>query len=532
MSSHGTPAAPQPIRPVQYSCMRTRPRRPISPARPSAPAEPAGTPTLIAGYRVLRRLESSDRADLYVGVAPERTAVTVAGDDAPEPTHRRAPVVLKVFRPGTDESGVEREILALTRLSAGRLPTLHDLGTLPDGRTTLVLEHIPGETLSRHLQDHPWIQPGEAVTILAPIAVTLSELHANDLVHSGPNLSTILFGAGGRPVLIGLRALQDLPGPGSLRADVLGSVQGQVGQLVRAVLDQVRPEAASGPAGRAVERWCGPLGRGEPAGTVEELEHLLFAWAEAEPVRLDRSHGPTDGVRPGVSGEQLRRALPDPVPNRASAVTKHGQAEESRLERMIGALSVRARAVEGRLGALKPPAALGGLNGQARSALRSPLIRAAGTVVVATGLLLTAVDAPGTMITPEAPPPTSASPTDADPAHTSDEVITGDDPVLAVSILLRRRLGCLQDVSVVCLDGVHQAQSAALAADTHALRMVQQGGGAPVPEPLETWSAALVERTGDAALVSLQAPDPERQPASVLVVKGEAGWRIRDVFDY
>jgi hypothetical protein len=30
----------------------------------------------------------------------------------------------------------------------------------------------------------------------------------------------------------------------------------------------------------------------------------------------------------------------------------------------------------------------------------------------------------------------------------------------------------------------------------------------------------------------LQSPDPERQSASVLVVKGEAGWRIREIFDY
>ncbi|TFD33271.1 protein kinase [Cryobacterium cryoconiti] len=513
--------------------MRTRPRRPRSPTRPSASADPTDTLTLIAGYRVLRRLASSDLADLYVGVAPERTAATGTGEAAPEPTDRCAPVVLKVFRPVSDQSGVEREILALTRLSTGRLPALHDLGTLPDGRTALVLEHVTGGTLSRHLRDHPWIQPGEAVTILAPIAAALSELHANGLVHSGPNPSTILFDASGRPVLIGLRALQDLPGPGSLRAEVLDSVQGHVGQLVRAVLDQVHPDTSSGPARRAVERWCGPHGRGEPAGTVDELEHLLFAWADAGPVRLDRARGPADGKRSEVSGELLRRSLPDPVTNSAPAATVHGHAEESGWERMVGASSACARAVVGRVGALKPPAALGGFIGAVRSARRGPLVLAAATVVVSTGLLLTALDAPGTMSAPEATPPTTiASSADADPADMSDEVITGDDPVLAVSVLLRLRWGCLQDVSVICLDGVHQAQSAALAADTHALRMVQQGGGAPVLEPLETWSAALVERTGDAALVSLHAPDPERQPASVLVVKGEAGWRIREVFDY
>jgi hypothetical protein len=35
----------------------------------------------------------------------------------------------------------------------------------------------------------------------------------------------------------------------------------------------------------------------------------------------------------------------------------------------------------------------------------------------------------------------------------------------------------------------------------------------------------VVERLGDSVLVDL---DPESQPASVLLMKGEAGWRIRD----
>jgi len=79
---------------------------------------------------------------------------------------------------------------------------------------------------------------------------------------------------------------------------------------------------------------------------------------------------------------------------------------------------------------------------------------------------------------------------------------------------------------------VHQAQSAALAADSYTLRMMQQGGEVAEFEDWSSWAAVLVERMGDVALVSLQAPDAERQPASVLVVKGEAGWRIRDIFDY
>jgi hypothetical protein len=37
--------------------------------------------------------------------------------------------------------------------------------------------------------------------------------------------------------------------------------------------------------------------------------------------------------------------------------------------------------------------------------------------------------------------------------------------------------------------------------------------------------AAVVERLGDSVLIAL---GPDSRPASVLLMKGEAGWRIRD----
>ena len=519
--------------------MRTRARRTGSPTGPPLPVDPGGTPALIAGYRVLRRLASSDRSDVYVGVAPVRPDLTPGGSTpggaAPEADDRGVSVVLKVFRPAADPAGVEREVLALTVLSRGRLAALLDLGTLPDGRTALVLEHVTGGSLSRFLGQQQWVRPGEAVTILAPVAAALVELHANGLVHTGLNLSTVLFDASGRPVLTGLGALRDLPGPGPRRADALVSVRGQVGLVVRAVLDQVHPRDAAGEARHTLDQWCAPIRHSEPAGTVAELEHLLFAWAEAVPVRLNRHRGAADAPRPEVSGQLLRRALPEartPAPTTAAG----GRAGRSGVERMLGALASHGRAVAGRLRKLelKTPGALSRLIRAGRSSRRGPLVLAAALTVASTGLALTAVGPPGTTNTPEAHPPSaSASPTHATPAKPTDEAVSDDDPVLAVPALLELRSQCMHDVSVICLDAVHQAQSAALAEDTYALRMMQQKGGeTPDPEPLETWTAALVERTGDAALVSLQAPDPERQPASVLVVKGEAGWRIREIFDY
>ena len=76
---------------------------------------------------------------------------------------------------------------------------------------------------------------------------------------------------------------------------------------------------------------------------------------------------------------------------------------------------------------------------------------------------------------------------------------------------------------MLCLDGVDEPGSSALDADRRAIRGILDGGEAP-PHP-DVRSPTLVERLGDSALVDL---GPDSDPASVLLLKGEAGWRIRD----
>jgi eukaryotic-like serine/threonine-protein kinase len=118
--------------------------------------------------------------------------------------------------------------------------------------------------------------------------------------------------------------------------------------------------------------------------------------------------------------------------------------------------------------------------------------------------------------------------------------IAGDDPVVAASALLRLRLECLREQSEICLQGVNQAGSIALAADLSELRrrVALPGAGAwpggaaadaPPPEP-----PTLVERLGGTAVVSvppalLGDASPDAPPASLLMIRSEAGWRIRDV---
>ncbi|TFD45359.1 hypothetical protein E3T33_07230 [Cryobacterium sp. TMT1-2-1] len=188
-----------------------------------------------------------------------------------------------------------------------------------------------------------------------------------------------------------------------------------------------------------------------------------------------------------------------------------------------------------------------------RRPLSLAAVVAAGLVLLALGLLPapSGTDSSGTSATGVAGvdvDSTTADPEgrgrfDAPDATAPDAAaLAGDDPVQAVPVLLRLRAGCLARASVVCLDGVDQPGSAVVAADTYAARTAQQGGGAADPQAFDGYTASLVERIGDSALVALAPPTepappadpsgPQGRPASVLAVKGEGGWLLREIFDY
>ena len=124
------------------------------------------------------------------------------------------------------------------------------------------------------------------------------------------------------------------------------------------------------------------------------------------------------------------------------------------------------------------------------------------------------------------------APVPVDESAPAVDPVLSDDPVAALGALLAERERCLRDLSVLCLDGVLQGGSAAMERDAAIVRSIQGGGETPPEAEIAAGELALVERLGDSALVSLgtAGPDPPGQskPASALVMRGEAGWRIRD----
>jgi hypothetical protein len=114
---------------------------------------------------------------------------------------------------------------------------------------------------------------------------------------------------------------------------------------------------------------------------------------------------------------------------------------------------------------------------------------------------------------------------------TETDVLSGDDPVAALAILLATRARCVGDLSVLCLDSVLQDGSAAMDDDVALIRSIQNGAEVPTRD-LTSSTPSIVERNGNAVLLSIGAEQGAAgPPREILVMKGESGWRIRAYLD-
>ena len=493
-----------------------RHRDPESDGTAAASAEPTDDRNTIAGYRVVRRLGTGELADVYLGVPSVR-----------EQGVTRAPVALKIFRSEASGAAIERDFRVLTEGAGARFAALIDVATLSDGRVCFVQEHLTGIRLSRWLGEGSLLEPGEAVTILAPVAAALAELLDLGYLHDGPGQRTVRFDARGRPVLTGLGRLRDLPPPGPTRSRATEEAADRFAAFALGVLDRVGP-ALVGAGGPTPAAWLASETPRLPfRGLLDEFEHRLFNWAAAAAVQLESRATQMEQGRKWDASESVRRIL-----LRGGSPGMVSTSGPARRLRPLSAVRPVAQARDRLAGALR---------GHRRPLLVGWLVAVAVVVLLLT--FLNPPDSPGGGTeTVDVRSPTSAptapprAPPRADDAEGDGADLEGDEPVRAVQVLLRRRAGCLVAASVACLDGVDQAGSVALAADAEAIRTAQQSGSAVVPaSDGNGGDPALLERSGDVALVGvvLRGGQPgKRKPASVLVVKGEAGWRIRQVFDY
>jgi hypothetical protein len=112
-------------------------------------------------------------------------------------------VALKRLRVGADPATLRREAEVLRALDMPYVVGLRDV--VDDGaETVLVLDLAAGGSLAALLQRRGSLEPGEAVTVAAPVGQALAAAHAAGLVHGDVSPSNVLFTEAGMPLLADL----------------------------------------------------------------------------------------------------------------------------------------------------------------------------------------------------------------------------------------------------------------------------------------------------------------------------------------
>jgi hypothetical protein len=433
----------------------------------------------MAGHRVLRLLAEGARSRVWL--AP--------GD-----------LALKALRPSTVAGQAEIEITALHRAAGEHVVELLDVSQSAE-QTVLVFPRLPRGSLAELLTARAGLDAGEAVTVLAPLAGCVARMHACGVAHGALMPAAVLFRGDGAPMLTGFGsaslfdaglpevALESQPGVAEDRA--------ALARLADGVLSRV-----TGPRAREAARLAAELREVDAAEVCERLGTDLFELAAARPVSFSHDDEPVVvagrvvAADPSVAARGPHPDAGDPP----DAAAWWRAALES------GPLTLVRSAVRERWAVLSP--------GRRKIVLGL----GAGAVVVIVATALTPGSSPSTSMAPavvESPAP--------EPSTFVDAAIDGDDPIAALGVLLERREGCFRELSVLCLDAVGEQGSEALEADRAALSAILEQGAEP--SELSARGAILTERLGASALITFA---PDSDPASVLLLKGEAGWRIRD----
>lgn len=544
----------RPSRPSRRADRSRAPREPAGPPEEQRPAARAAESDRLAGYRLIRRIASGDRADVYLAAEVSNEGSPPGRPGAASDRSRAALVALRVYDADADGAVVAVEVEAMAQVSA--LPRLHDLATLADGRTCVVVERLMGPNLASVIVERG-LSCGEAVTVLAPIAVAMGELERHGFAHTRLASSDVLFDASGRPRLIGTGAVRELDGAATdpaARTGLLRDMYAAYARLVGEVAAATRPAGSLDPVTSLMAELLDtrPF-RPRPA----EIERTLFALATPKPVlslpgavvlgtaahRLDDASS-RDHVDPST-GPLWETGAPAPAPQTASRWLPAVFASASGIVDDTFSPADSHPDV-----AMQPAGWLARLGARCRSALaarRGVLIvgglAGAAALVLALTLVPPADEQPGAQsahaLDPSASPAQDATdaPADSPERHGGPETSPAPPPddatvVAATAELLRRRETCFADLEAACLDEVLQPGSGIDEAD-HVAMLAAQGGdhrGGDADSAFAFDAAHVTGRMGDAWLVEVPHTDGERQPASVLVMRSEAGLRLREIF--
>lgn len=457
------------------------------------------------GYRLVRLIGEGDRAEVWLGHAGADGIAAV-----------------KILRDDLGPAGLDAEIMALERARSRHVVDLLDVGTDARGRPCLILARLPGPSVAGLLGARARLEPGELVTIAAPVVATVAELQRRGVAHGALSARSVLLDEEGAPVIVGfggarvVSAAADRPlSPAAieedpaLRADrdaVLGFVAGVA--------------ASTGETGAPLLGWLSE--NREAEGVLDALVDRLHGFAVARPVS---SRDPAVVV-PSVRYVPVSTSPPPQQSTRGIGRILADLVEEG----AGGALMPRLRAA---LGRVRRRVWIVGAAGAVAMILAFAVIPAASPSDAApvptpkNAAPRAPVGTSTARARPAPPQPIPEESADGTPAegstpHETAPTPAEDDPVEAARHVLVERMHCLRLHSVACLDDVDQPGSAALTEDR--AHIADTRSIPPVPREL-----ALVERLGDTAIIGVgELTSKGGYPTSVLIVKTSVGWRLRD----
>ncbi|MGL4339527.1 MAG: protein kinase domain-containing protein [Rhodoglobus sp.] len=446
----------------------------------------------LGGYRLVRKLGTGLRADVFLA-HPHR-------DEG-----GATPVVIKIFHDGVNEGSIMREIEALSRAAGDHVLELRDLTTAPNGVPALILGRCTQGTLGRLVREKSRIGSGEAITVLAPLAMMLARIHDCGVVHGAFTIDSVLFDAAGSPTLCRFGTAQlispGLPPAGRERESGVQSDLAAMLAMTRTVLERVHDEAVL-----STMNWLADTQPGEP-GWLHTLSDRLFDLGE--PREIDFGVPAVAVTTAAVPVRMVPTAAVVDIPENNSGIF-------SALNLPDGLLRILPTEARVRTTAKKLALAL--------RAVRLRFWLAAGLIVAGVVCALALIpqkQSEATVTAPEQPKIVASATADA---------VDNDDPIAAVVELLAARERCMRDLSILCLDHVDQKDSAAMRTDRLEIRELQEGAGLPASWAVDPAQVSTQERLGNSAIVSLGQPT-DNKPSSLLIIKDETGWKIRDYLE-
>jgi len=412
-----------------------------------------------------------------------------------------------------DERGARMLRVEIAALDRGRGEGVVELIDVIDdvAGVGLLRAHVTGPRLASVLAERERWEAGEAVSVLRPIAVAIGRLHAAGVAHGALSAAAIVVDHGGATLVDFVHAelfARGAPEVVLSHVEGVGSDRGALRDLAGDILSRV-----AGSRAHAAHRLASDV---TGCAASEVVPTLIAALDElAAPVPL-ATHG--------------RDAVPS-SPEQAATHTRHGHAP-ARLVPVVAPAAIGPEPSAGTARTLSGVAAwLGTTIETARRRLdslsrgRRRLVVGAGAAIAAGAVLLAlpphepARDAQHD-VEPSLAPVETASPVQ----RAVISAIEGDDPLAAVTALLARRDECIAELSLLCLEEVDQAGSAALSTDRAGVQALRDGREAELPAA-DPADVRIVERLGGSVLIEFGS---HTHPASLLIMKSEAGWRIRD----